>query len=493
MRTGIKKIGFFFVAFSLMAFAAIETRQQFLQQQLDLFNEFYVLMDKHFVDTINLPQMMKKSINKTVAELDDYSSFHDPEEVKKWNDNWKGILWAGIGTNVKQSDSGVVIEYPYKDMPAMNAGLRTGDLIIEINSRNVKKLQLDSVVKLLRGNEGDSIYLTIQRPYLNEIKHFGIKKENIIESSVPLWFMLNDHIGYIKLSLFKRGTSKIFIDALNSLKLKGMKKLVLDLRANNGGLVEECTSSLSALLPKNTLVCNIISKDTANNYTYRTLDNPIDTLMPIVMLTDKHTISSGEIFAGCLKDTKRAVLIGEKTYGKGFVQSTFYLKNGSILYVTTGKYYTPSGYYVGKKGVEPNVTISTKDSLDDHLKAIINSGIIANYCIKHRNTKHKKAPEKTIGAHFKDFKSFYYSQINYIKFPEEEFIGRFKNYQSVKQLKANIMTTKRTLPDIYRHQIEVELKKELLKQNYDYYDAGKLEFENSGICKYLVQNGHLSL
>ena len=378
-------------ALLVLSFIAIETRQLALQQQLDLFSEFYSLVDKNFVDTLNLPDLTNKTMNKMLAELDPYSHYYDAEETKKHDEAWKGILYAGIGSTVKQTDSGVAIVEPAIGLPAMREGLRTGDVVIEINARNVRRLALDSVVHLLKGNAGDTISLKLQRPYVGLIgKKFA--RENIVSKAVPLYFLQADGTGYIELAHFLAGSAKDFKSALVELKAKGMKRLVLDLRGNNGGLVDECAAALSAFLPGKKVVCSLRMKDSTGNYSYYTSTPFIDTLLPLIVLTDRRTISSGEIFAGCLKDYKRATLIGDRTYGKGFVQGTRYLKQGQTVYLTVARYYTPSGSFIGAKGVQPDIEFTKTDSVPPDLQAIINSGIIIDYTIKLRNGKQGSNP-----------------------------------------------------------------------------------------------------
>lgn len=211
-------------------------------------------------------------------------------------------------------------------MPAMKAGLRTGDLILEINNKNVQHIVFDSIIKQLKGNEGDSLQLMIQRPNVNQKLNFIMVRKTIVQNTVPLYFMENDSTGYIQLSQFLRGTSIQFKKIFSELKSSGMQRLILDLRGNIGGLVDECTSTVSTFLPLNTLVCSLKMKDSTQNYAYRTTEVPIDTIMPIIALIDKKTISSGEIFSGCLQDHHRAILAGETTFGKGLVQTTHILK-----------------------------------------------------------------------------------------------------------------------------------------------------------------------
>jgi carboxyl-terminal processing protease len=474
-------LGFF--ALLCISFAVIKTRQQQLQQQLDLFSEFYTLLDKNYVDTLNLPDLMKRSMRKTLGELDPYSNYYDVEETKNRSNDWKGILYAGIGSTVKQSDSGVVIVEPTEGLAAAKAGLRAGDLILEINHQNVQHLVLDSVIKRLKGHEGDSLELTLQRPFRG-ILHKSFARENIVSRAVPLYFLQGDSIGYIIFSHFLSGSAKALKNAVVDLKSKGMKKLVLDMRGNNGGLVDECALALSIFFPPNTLVCSLRLKDSTANYSYKTSETPVDTALPLIILTDRHTISSGEIFAGCMKDFKRATLIGDRTYGKGFVQSTRFFKDGQSLYVTVARYYTPAGNFIGAKGVDPDIHYATADTLPPHLQAVINSGIITEYSIQYRNKRPDNEPFNN-DIDFNNFKAFYLSKLSGITLPEENTIKELDVYPSSKSLKLEIKARKQALLTVYRKEIETELRKEILKRYYQFTRAGQLNYEQSGMYSYL--------
>jgi carboxyl-terminal processing protease len=471
------------LALICVSFAIVESRQQQIQQQLDLFAEFYALMDKNYVDTLNLTDLMKKSMRKTLGELDPYSTYYDIEETKNRDKDWKGILYAGIGSTVKQTDSGVVIVEPTDGLAAVKAGLRAGDLILEINHQNVQHASLDSVIRKLKGNEGDSIRLTLQRPFKG-ILHKAFVRENITYKPVPLYYLQSDSTGYILFSHFLSGSSAALKNAVVDLKSKGMKKLVLDMRGNSGGLVEECAQALSIFFPPNTLVCSLRLKDSTGNYNYKTSDVPVDTALPITILTDRKTISSGEIFAGCMKDHKRATLIGDRTYGKGFVQGTRFFKGGQSLYLTVARYYTPSGSFIGAKGVDPNIQFMVGDTVPPQLQAIINSGIITEYSIQYRNTRPDNEPFNN-DIHFNNFKAFYLARVSSVRFPEENDLDKLDIYPSVKALKAEIKARKQQLPTVYEKELKVEIRKETLKRYYQFAKAGQLGFEQSAMYKFL--------
>jgi C-terminal peptidase prc len=476
------------LAFSLLSFIAVEIHTVVLQQQLDLFSEFYTLVDKNFVDSLDLPDLTNKTMNKMLGELDPYSHYYDVEQTKKHNEEWKGVLYAGIGSTVRQTDSGVVIVEPSTGMPAMREGLRTGDLILEINGHNVQHLVLDTVVHLLKGNAGDSIELKLKRPYTGMIaKKFA--RETILNKSVPLYFLRGDSVGYLLLAHFLAGSAKDFKSAVADLKARGMKKLIIDLRGNNGGLVDECASALSAFLPEKKVVCSLRMKDSTGNYSYYTSAPFLDTLLPLILLTDRHTISSGEIFAGCLKDYKRAILIGDRTYGKGFVQGTRFLKGGQTVYLTVARYYTPAGNFIGTKGVAPDIIFTKPDSLPPDLLAVISSGIICDYTVKLRNTGMAGKPTDLIN--YNNFIMYYQTRLADLVLPEEKEIKALENYPAAKELKAEIKIKKRRLAGIYRKDIEAELKKELLKRFYQYTEANQIKLENSELFKYLIKQGYI--
>jgi len=466
-----------------ISLVGIELRRQQLQEQLDLFGEFFTLLDKNYVDTLNLPDLMKRSMRKTLGELDPYSNYYDVQETKDRGKAWAGIQYAGIGSTVKQSDSGVVIVEPTEGLPAMKSGMRAGDLVVEINNENVQHIPLDSVIHRLKGVEGDSIHLTLKRPFKGII-HKAFVRENIVYKAVPLYYLQADSTGYIIFSHFLSGSAKTLRNAVIDLKAKGMKKLILDMRGNSGGLVDECSSALSIFFPPNTLVCSLRLKDSTANYSYKTSEAPVDTTMPVKILTDRHTISSGEIFAGCMKDFKRATLIGDRTYGKGFVQGTRFFKGGQSLYVTVARYYTPGGHFIGTKGVDPDIVFLTADTVPPHLQAVINSGIITEYSIQYRNTKSDDSPFNG-DVEWDKFKAFYLSKLSAVKFPEENSLAELAVYPSSKNLKADITLRKKQLLVVYKKELQAELKKEILKRYYQFAKSGQIGFEQSVMFNFL--------
>ena len=305
----------------------------------------------------------------------------------------------------------------------------------------------------------------------------ALKRKTVIENTVPLYFMIDDKTGYIKLEQFLRGTTTVLKQAVMQLRAQGMQKLVLDIRGNIGGLVREATDCAGLFLPKNTLVCSIRMKDSTRNYTFNTMETPIDTVLPIVLITDKNTISSGEIFAGCLKDYHRATLIGQTTWGKGFVQSTYYMKNGSILYLTDSRYYTPAGYFIGSNGVNPDIITVTTDSIASPLNAILKAGIIRDFCILYRNTIATNFASNE--ALYAAFKVYYKDHWQKVKLPEEDMLNALSSYKTFNAVKRETEEKKKRLVVIYKTEIAIELNKEMLKQDYDYNGAGKMAFTHS--------------
>jgi C-terminal processing protease CtpA/Prc len=329
------------------------------------------------------------------------------------------------------------------------------------------------------------LHITIKRPYSGTYK-VGLVRKKVVDKAVPIYFMEHDSTGYIKVNHFLLGSASAIKYAFSELSAMGMKKLILDLRGNIGGSVEETASALSIFLPINSLVCHLRLKDSTQNYSNLTLEQPTNTSMPIVVLTDRKTISSGEIFAGCMKDQGRAIIIGDRTYGKGFVQGTHFLKNGSSLYITKARYYTPIGKFIGDKGVEPHIVAKTYDSIPPHLLAIINSSVITNYCIKQRSIAKNESSNIDKNT-YNNFISFYLSTISTVKLPEESTLSQLEQYSSTKELKNEIDARKKSLTTVYKKEIEIELQKEWLRQHYQYTTAGKIEFEHSVMYDFLVK------
>lgn len=345
-------------------------------QNIEIFSEFYDLLDKNYLDTINHDAFINHILKQTASALDPYTRYFTKQETKDRNKSWSGISYAGIGASVNYINQEVVIEHCKKGYGADSAGLMMGDVIVEINDSNVTELTLANTIKLLKGPEGTSLSVKVKRGDTHHV--FTILRKTIMVPSIGYSNLEQKEIGIIKINQFLRGSGLKFRLHVKELLNKGAKRIIIDLRGNRGGILKECVSMLSVFLPINTLICELKSKDLKSNYKKYTDKAPLDIKIPIVILVDKNTMSAAEIFAGAMQDLDRAVLIGNQTFGKGMVQGTRVLENKSTLYVTAARYHLPSGRCIQKKQTKSPLT----NSSDKNFKTIfhtLNGRIVKGY------------------------------------------------------------------------------------------------------------------
>lgn len=314
-------------------------------KNLDVFNAIYKNLDLMYVDTLNANEVIGTGIKAMLRSLDPYTEYY-PEDK---SDEFKQMLtgkYAGIGSIISYSFTlkRVVINEPYEHMPAAEAGLKKGDVILSIDGEDMTEKDNQYVSEHLRGEAGTTIVLKIHRPSTGKDMTFKIQRRAIQMPYMPYYGMQAGGIGYINLNSFVDGCAKDFRRAFIELKKKGAKGLVLDLRNNGGGSVPEALSILNMFLPKGVELLKMKGKMKRADQTFKTSVEPVDTMMPMVVLVNEMTASSSEITSGALQDLDRAVVMGTRTYGKGLVQvPNIQLPYNGKLKLTTAKYYIPSG------------------------------------------------------------------------------------------------------------------------------------------------------
>ena len=317
-------------------------------KNLDIFNALYSNLDLFYVDTLNPKQTMTAAINGMLRSLDPYTVYYPEEETK----NLKMMLtgkYAGIGALVKYHTrlKHVVIDEPYEGMPAAEVGLKKGDIILSIDDSVMTDKQVSYVSSHLRGDAGTTFSLKIKRPSTGKEMTFKITRRNIKLPELPYYGMLegdaNEKIGYINLNQFTEGCAKNVRRAFVELKQQGATGLVFDLRGNGGGSEMEAVDIVNIWVPQEQTVVENRGKVRQANRVYKTRLEPVDTVMPIVVLVNGETASASEITSGALQDLDRAVVIGTRTYGKGLVQVPLDLPYNANVKVTTSHYYIPSG------------------------------------------------------------------------------------------------------------------------------------------------------
>ena len=322
-------------------------------KNLEIFNALYKDLDRLYVDTLDADKLITIGIDAMLDYLDPYTEFYAEEDV----DDLKMLTtgkYGGIGSIIRmRSDSTVIVSEPYEGMPAAEVGLHVGDVLKKIDNTDLTGKKVSEVSDLLRGEPGTTFVLTVERPGENSPREFKITRKNIKTPDIPYYGLLNSQnvaegidgskIGYINLSQFTENCSSDVRKAVISLKDKGAKALIIDLRGNGGGLLGEAVKIVNLFSPKGRTIVETKGKTNQSSSTYKTTREPLDLDIPLCILVNNGTASASEILSGSLQDLDRAVIVGSSTFGKGLVQSPRDLPYDTSIKVTTAKYYIVSG------------------------------------------------------------------------------------------------------------------------------------------------------
>lgn len=339
---GIAIVGLTSILLYAFTFAHTDDRYFEIVKNLDIFATLYKEVNAYYVDEINPSELMKTGINAMLNSLDPYTDYIAEDDIEDYRTITTGE-YGGIGAVVDKKNGISTIILPYEGYPADRAGLKAGDQILKINGINIENKASDEISKLLKGQSNSDIVLTIRRHNKEELFEVTLNRERISIKNVPYYGMVSEDIGYIKLTDFTTEAGSEVRNAVNELKEDGAQKLIFDLRGNPGGLLEEAVNVSNVFIPKGKEVVTTRGKLQNWTKTYKTLNDPADEEIPLVVLVDNGSASASEIVSGVVQDYDRGVLVGQRTYGKGLVQQTRPLAYNSQLKVTTGKYYIPSG------------------------------------------------------------------------------------------------------------------------------------------------------
>ena len=313
-------------------------------KNLETFNAIYKALDMMYVDTLDANEVVGTGINAMLQSLDPYTVYY-PEEDANDLDMMLSGKYAGIGAVIRYSVSlgSTIIDQPYEGMPAAIAGLKKGDIILSIDDTTMVGKGTAYVRNHLRGDAGTSIMIKIKRPATGKVMKLKVTRQSIKLPAIPYYGLQDDGIGYLYLNSFTEGCAKEFRRAFLDLRRQGMKAFVLDLCDNGGGSLAEAVDIVNMFVPKNIMLVQTRGKLKRVNRDYKTTVEPVDTVMPMVVLVNNGTASASEITCGSLQDLDRAVVLGTRTYGKGLVQVPIDLPYNGNLKLTTSKYYIPSG------------------------------------------------------------------------------------------------------------------------------------------------------
>jgi len=327
---------------ALSAFSVNNDRYFQIVKNLDIFATLFKEVNAYYVDEVNPNTLMQTGIEAMLNKLDPYTTYIGEDDIEDYLTVTTGE-YGGIGALVDKKNGVSTVVMPYEGFAADRAGLRIGDQVLEINDTEITDMPSDQIQKLLKGQSDSEITMKIKRYGESETFEVKLKREKITIDNVPFSGMIKEDIGYIRLTDFTTKAGAEVSAALKSLKAEGATKVILDLRGNPGGLLEEAINVSNVFVQKGSEVVSTRGKLSAWTKTYHALNNPVDTDIPLAVLVDNGSASASEIVAGVMQDYDRGVLIGRRTFGKGLVQQTRPLAYNSQLKVTTAKYYTPSG------------------------------------------------------------------------------------------------------------------------------------------------------
>ena len=507
-------------------FSAYKASDEYFEvsKNLDIFASVYKEVNLSYVDEVEPGALIKTAIDAMLKSLDPYTNYYSEAQTEDYRFQVTGE-YGGIGATIRQRGEYVVIDNPYEGYPAQLADLRAGDKILEIDGKSVKGKTSDDMTKLLKGSAGTDISMKIERPGVGEmVKNF--KRAKIKVNNVPYYGMVDQNTGYIKLTGFTPNAGKEVQDALKELKKNNasMKSVILDLRGNGGGLLHEAVNVVNTFVKKGELVVSTKGRDRDNNRSYNTLDAVTDGDIPLAILIDRGSASASEIVSGALQDLDRGVLIGQKSFGKGLVQSSRVLTFNTQMKITTSKYYIPSSRCIQKldysnkvngkaeaiadslkrnfytrnrrpvrdgEGITPDVAI-TEIKYTKITQSLLTKNIIFDFATQYRNTHASIQMTKDFELTEKDFQDFMAftsgKDYNY-NTDTEEALTKFKdqatkeNYMGdlsseYEQLVAKLKKNKSNDLEKYKEEIMQVLEEEIASRYY--YEKARIEasFDN---------------
>ena len=517
-----KIISFILFVSATVNLSAQDVRNHNLEvaKNIEIFNAIYKNLDLMYVDTLNASEVIGTGINAMLRSLDPYTEFY-PEEKQKDLKMLMTGKYAGIGALVRyhQKLKRVVIEEPYAGMPAAQVGLKKGDIILQIDDTVMTDKTVNYVSEHLRGDPGTTFVLKIQRPSTGKKMTFKITRQSIKMPEITYYGMRPNGIGYINLNSFKP-MRRAFLD----LKKQGATKLILDLRGNGGGSLAECVDIANMWIPKGMTLVETKGKIRRANSEYKTRLEPIDTLMPLVILVNDETASASEIVSGSVQDLDRGIIIGTRTYGKGLVQiPNIEVPYNGNLKLTTAKYYIPSGrciqainykhsgggykehvpdsltrvFYTrnGREvrdggGIKPDIEVKpdTMANITLYLDRLDSTEVLLDYVVDYIGKHPAIASAKDFhltDADYEDFKQrvvkagFTYDQVSKKQYDELVKVAKFEGYYEDALAEFEALKAKLDHHDIardmdrHREEIQHMIEQDIISAYY--FQAGRLE------------------
>src|ERR1700748_355576 len=342
MKRNFKKLGFA-AGLVLLAVGIWSFDDDLFQiaKNLDVFSSVYKEVNINYVDDINSAKMLKTGVDAMLDGLDPYTEFVPESEIEEYKLHYVSTQYGGIGAGIFAREGKVYVSDVFQGFPAQKADIRAGDQLVKINNVDLAGKNNDQVSQLLKGTKGATIKLLLKRGDAEPVEK-NLLRDEIKQPNVTFYGMVDGNMGYIKLDKFLEHSADEVTTALTNIKKNNPNGIILDLRSNGGGILQEAVKIVNLFVPKNTEIVSQIGKIKDKNFTYNTQYAPLDPNIPLVVLVNGRSASASEIVAGSLQDLDRAVIIGQRSYGKGLVQQTFNLPYNSLVKITIAKYYIPS-------------------------------------------------------------------------------------------------------------------------------------------------------
>jgi len=333
----------FVLLFSLVALKKDPEDNAFeIAKNIEIFTTLYKEVNNYYVDELNPNQTMRTALDAMLKSLDPYTVFYSEDQIEDYRTMTTGE-YTGIGASVGVRKGKVLVLMPMPNSPALKSGLKIGDEILQINEVKTQGKTQNEISRLLKGQAGTDLTLKIKHYGSDKTEIIQLKRELIKIDNLPISQMIDKEVGYIYLTEFTAGSYVEIQKSLKELKKQGAKSLILDLRNNPGGLLNEAVNICNLFIDKGKIIVSTKGKLKDRNYSYKTISPPVDATIPLVILVDKGSASASEIVAGAIQDLDRGVIIGQRTFGKGLVQNVIPLSYNTKLKVTIAKYYIPSG------------------------------------------------------------------------------------------------------------------------------------------------------
>jgi len=512
----------FFAGILMLALATWGFKDDLFQisKNLDVFTSVYKEVNINYVDDVNPSKMIKTGVDAMLDGLDPYTEFVPESEIEDYRLHYVSTQYGGIGAGIFARNGKVYVSDIFAGFPAQKADIRAGDELVKINDIALEGKNNDQVGLLLKGAKGASIKLLLKRDGVSAPIEKTLVRDEIKQPNVSYYGMVDGNMGYIKLDKFLENSADEVTNALVSIKKNNPNGIILDLRSNGGGILQEAVKIVNLFIPKDVEVVSQKGKIKEKNATYTTVSEPLEPNLPLVVLVNSHSASASEIVAGSLQDLDRAIIIGQRSYGKGLVQQTFNLPYNSLVKITIAKYYVPSGRciqeidYTHRKddgtvfkvadslmhefktkdgrsvydgsGIYPDIYIK-QDHFANITEALVGKLLIFDYATRYRDTHPTLDNVRTFSLSDADYADFvkFLADKNYsyntgsekllanlkTEATKEKEFGEIQNEYDV--LKAKLLASKKNDLQLHKDEIKQVLENEIASRYY--YEKGRYE------------------